>query len=189
MTVSKAGARLSDYMEAMQLWGRFVERGPAETNPSLKQIIPYCVLCSRDRVFLMRRRAGGGEQRLHDKLSLGVGGHINPVDSAGPTDSEGHDAVATLHRGLLRELHEELWIEAPPQPVCLGVLNDDSNEVGQVHLGIVFRLDVEDSDVRVREHDSLEGSFVTVTELNAVRSRLETWSQLVAATLWPTSPS
>ena len=169
----------SIYVAAMRRWGRFVVRAEAEENPEWKQIIPYCLLAAGDRVFLMRRRRGGGEARLHDKYSLGVGGHINPVDAE--ASSEAGDVLTAA---LRRELSEELWLDQPASPRLIGVLNDDSDPVGQVHLGIVYRLEVDESKVAVREHDALEGRFVEPAGVVAVMDRLESWSRMLAASLW-----
>jgi len=170
----------SVYVEAMRRWGRFVPRVDAEENPAWKQIIPYCLLVSAGQIFLMQRRRGGGEARLHDKLSLGVGGHINPVDSEETTDAG--EIMATA---LRRELREELWLAPGGQvPECIGVLNDDSDPVGQVHLGMVYRLEVEAANVTVREHESLEGQFVEPGAVFEALDRLESWSRMLATSLW-----
>ena len=154
--------------------GFFVEREHAETNPSLKQVIPYGVVCCDDRVLLVRRLGRGNEARLHDKLSIGIGGHINPVDADG-----GREAL--LGAATLRELEEELHIEGTYTIQAVGVLNDDSNPVGAVHAGLVQVVRVRGS-VSIRETDQLEGELVTTDELRerlAGGARFETWSQLL----------
>lgn len=146
--------------------GRFVPRADAETDPSLKQIIPYLVLRDADAYFLMKRTTAGGDARLHDRYSIGVGGHLNPGD-------------VDVHGGLLREWAEEIEADFLPDFRPVGLLNDDTNEVGAVHLGIVFLADVAGRAVGVRETDKLTGSFAMPSEVAAVRDRLETWSELV----------
>lgn len=168
------GGGIEATFETVSAFGRFLPRSEAEEDPSFKQIIPYCVVQHRQDVFLMRRKPGGGERRLHDKLSIGVGGHVNPVDA------EGDDLSRAVLRGLDRELREELRLSSPSQRSCLGLLNDDSNAVGRVHLGIVFRLELERPSVEVRERHSLEGDFVPRSTLPARRDRMETWSGLLA---------
>jgi predicted NUDIX family phosphoesterase len=157
--------------------GFFVERRHAELDSTMKQIIPYCVVARGQDVFLTRRLAAGGEARLHGKRSIGIGGHVNPVDGVG--GSEGGDV---LREGLRRELDEELVIGGSWNSRPVGILNDDSTDVGSVHLGLVSVVDV-DGDVAVRETEALEGEFVGVDELERLcreeRGSFETWSALV----------
>lgn len=166
---------VEEVLDAITAWGRFVPRGEAESDPSLKQIIPYCVVGHQGEIFLMRRKRGGAESRLHDKLSLGVGGHVNPVDV--PPDG---DLRRSVVRALEREIDEELRVDSPSRKTCLGILNDDSNAVGQVHLGFIYCLELERPVVAVREEESLEGKFVGKTDLLAVQDRMETWSRILA---------
>src|SRR6185436_19800198 len=137
------------------------ERRHAEIDAALKQIIPYCVVArvrGGDReVFLTRRTTKGGDARLFGKRSIGIGGHLNPVD--GP-----EAAADVLALGLRREIEEELSFEGPRTVRAIGVLNDDSTDVGSVHFGLVHVVRAE-GDVRVRETDMLSGGFVSVAEL------------------------
>jgi predicted NUDIX family phosphoesterase len=149
--------------------GRYLDRPIAEADPSHKQLIPYVVVRDGDAVFLMHRTDAGGDPRLHGKASIGVGGHLNPVD-------EGEDA---LMAGLRREWAEEVQADWEPEFKLVGLLNDDSNPVGSVHLGIVFEVEAHGRPVDVREHDKLVGGFAGADELAASWDRLETWSQLV----------
>ncbi len=123
--------------------------------------------------FLMERTTAGGDPRLHRKASIGVGGHLNPVDA-------GEDP---LQGGLRREWAEELEADWEPQFDLLGLLNDDTNPVGSVHLGVVFQVEAAGRPVRVRETDKLTGRMADASEVAAAWERLETWSQLVAAAL------
>ncbi len=150
--------------------GTYLDRPAAERDPTHKQLIPYVVVTDGDRVFLMHRTDAGGDPRLHGRASIGVGGHLNPVD-------DGEDA---LMAGLRREWSEELDAAWEPEFELLGLLNDDTNPVGAVHLGVVFRVDVAGRPVEVRERDKLVGGFATATEVGQAADRLETWSRLVA---------
>lgn len=85
---------------AMSLEGSFLPRPQAEEDPSYRQIIPYALVRHAQKFFLMRRTKGGGEARLHNLYTLGVGGHINPEDVGGNPVLE----------GLRRELLEEVGI-------------------------------------------------------------------------------
>lgn len=153
--------------------GRYLDRPAAEDDPTHKQLIPYVVVRDAERVFLMHRTDAGGDPRLHGKASIGVGGHLNPVD-------EGDDALMS---GLRREWLEELEADWEPEFELIGLLNDDSNPVGAVHLGVVFSVEANGRPVDVREHDKLVGGFAGTDELAASWPRLETWSQLVADAL------
>lgn len=149
---------------------QFTPRPEAENDPSKKQIIPYVTLCRGDEVFYTRRLKKGGEARLHGLISLGIGGHIN--DEA---DGDGEDILA---RGLARELAEEVFIEKSGALTPRGIINDDTNEVGSVHLGLFYTLEVE-GEVSVREQHKLEGFWAKRTELPALQEEMETWSQFV----------
>lgn len=150
--------------------GRFVDRPVAEVSPAFKQLIPYVVVRDGDGVFLMERTDAGGDPRLHGKASIGVGGHLNPVD-------EGADSLTD---GLRREWAEELVAEWEPEFALVGLLNDDSNPVGSVHLGVVFEVNAAGRSVDVREREKLTGRFASVAEVRAAWDRMETWSRLVA---------
>ncbi len=146
--------------------GRFAPRPSMEVDPAFKQVIPYLVLRDGPRWFLMQRTRGGADRRLHDRWSIGVGGHLNPGD-------------VDVHGGLAREWREELVADFEPDYRFVGLLNDDTTEVGQVHLGVVFVADAGGRPVAVRETDKLSGGFAPAGSVRAVRDRLETWSQLV----------
>lgn len=162
---------------ALVAHGQFLDRPIAEQNASFKQLIPYVVVRDRGLVFLMERTDAGGDPRLHHKASIGVGGHLNPVD----------DGEDPLHVGLRREWAEELVAGWEPEFRLVGLLNDDSNSVGSVHLGVVFEVEADGRPVDVRERDKLSGRMVTRVEVLGAWERLETWSQLVAERLL-TSP-
>ncbi len=167
-----SGAERERVLARIREHGFFVERRHAERDPSLKQVIPYALFEREGEVFLMRRLGKGGEARLHGKLSVGVGGHINPVDGA----------ADPLEAGLRREVEEEVEVEGAWEATPAGVLNDDSTAVGAVHFGLVYRVRAP-GVVRVREKDALEGSFTPREEvlrlLREERPRFETWSALL----------
>lgn len=146
--------------------GGFVSRAAAEVDPTIKQIISYLVLRDGDRVFLMKRTRAGGDARLHDRYTIGVGGHLNPGD----------DSILS---GLRREWVEEIDADFVPAFEFVGLLNDDTVAVGLHHLGIVYAADVAGKPVAVKEVEKLSGSFETVVAIRAVYERMETWSQLV----------
>ncbi|CAN5198546.1 hypothetical protein BH23CHL9_BH23CHL9_04020 [soil metagenome] len=172
--IRKAHARtLPELRVAVARHGLYLDRLAAEEHRGFKQLIPYVVVRDGESVFLMHRTDAGGDARLHGRASIGVGGHLNPVD-------EGKDA---LMAGLRREWSEELEADWEPEFELLGLLNDDSNPVGAVHLGVVFTVQAAGRPVAVREHDKLTGAFAGADALAASWDRLETWSELVAIEL------
>lgn len=151
----------------------FLPRGAAEEDPTHKQLIPYLVLRHGHRVLCYTRGKAGGEARLHAKMSIGIGGHINDGD----THAE-HFDEASYFRAVERELHEELEIPGGYRQRIVALLNDDSNEVGRVHLGVVHLVTVESPDIRPREDAIRDLAFLTAEELAPLRERLESWSQI-----------
>ena len=166
---------LESFERAVVEYGFFVERPRAEVEPAWKQVIPYTALVRGDDVFLVRRLSQGGEVRLHDKLSIGIGGHINPVDL--PQDGARNPIAAATQR----ELEEELEIEGTWTSTPLGILNDDTNPVGAVHVGFVQVVHLT-GDASVRETDQLEGDWTSLEELVRLAesdTNFETWSSLL----------
>lgn len=170
---------LADLGAAVAERGSYLDRALAEEDPRFKQLIPYVVVTDRASVFLMHRTDAGGDARLHGKASIGVGGHLNPVDA-------GEDPLLA---GLRREWAEELDARWAPDFELIGLLNDDTNPVGAVHLGVVFRVEAAGRRVDVREHDKLVGGFATREEVAGAWDALETWSQLVVRALGLGAPS
>ena len=159
----------------------FQPRGPMETDPSFKQLIPYVLLEWTDEngevsLFTYTRGGGSGEARLHAKRSVGIGGHISQEDAA-----DGADPYTT---GMQRELAEEIKLDSGYSETREGLIYDPSNEVGQVHLGVVHRFVLESPQVKSNEADLAEGGFVSVAELKNDLDRLETWSQLAIKALY-----
>lgn len=151
----------------------FMDRDAAEDDPGHKQLIPYCVFRCGERILHYTRGKAGGESRLHAKISVGVGGHINPVDMEG-----GRTGADTYHAAVTREIEEELELPADHAHRIIALLNDDSNPVGQVHLGIVHLVDLPSEAVFSREDALLDLGFSSLEELNGpLFERLESWSQ------------
>ena len=183
-----------DLLDRFWRQGFFVDRPQAEANPEWKQPIPYCAVVRGDEVFCVERTSKQSEQRLHGLLSIGLGGHVNPDDETSSGSREptgGHRFGPALHR----ELDEELvmpWPHCQP-PRFLGLLNDDSNAVGQVHIGLVFAVDVAPTcgdlqggvpEVAVRETRKMRGGFARLAALESLwqdPTRFESWSRLILA--------
>jgi predicted NUDIX family phosphoesterase len=150
----------------------FMDRAEAEEDPSFKQLIPYCVFRHGERILHYTRGKSGGESRLHAKISVGVGGHINPVDA-----DSGRTGPEVYHAAVARELEEELELSGGQSQRIIGLLNDDSNPVGRVHLGIVHLIDLESDAVSSREDALANLGFSPLADLNDGQfERLETWS-------------
>jgi len=154
---------------------RFMPRSQAEHDPSFKQIIPYVIMTHAGKYLSYVRGRRAGETRLAAKRSIGIGGHINPIDA------DNSLLFAYLRDNYLtavqREVAEEVCVETAYSDRIAALLNDDSNEVGSVHLGIVHCWTLDEPKVTKREQMITQMAFLTPDELHEVRDTLETWSQ------------
>ena len=158
-----------------------VGENSCEENPTVQQIIPYMVLRSQDgRVFCYSRGKGGAEEKLHAKMSIGIGGHI---DSQAPS---GQPNKAWFVQEAYRELREEVGVVHNPRMIFDGLIfdrlrdheDDGKTYVGQVHVGLLTVIDCEPAQLGQAEADIIiAGEWVTLEELEARRERLEFWSQ------------
>lgn len=151
----------------------FLARDNAEDDPGHKQIIPYAIFRHGDRFLHYVRGGAGGEKRLAAKGSIGIGGHVNAEDA-----EQSHLDKDTYTIGVEREIDEELNIAGRHDQRIVALLNDDSNEVGQVHLGVVHLFELETDEVTSNEAPITELGFFTIEELEARREQMETWSQI-----------
>ena len=165
------------YLRAIFVSGvpRFMVRSQAEQDPAYKQLIPYVIMSCRGRYLSYVRGRRAGETRLAGLRSIGIGGHINPVDDMPLFNADFRDAYLT---GVDREVAEEVELEAAHSESVIALLNDDSNEVGQVHLGIVHLWELQAPTVRKREQMITQMAFMSPAELQEVVDTLETWSSL-----------
>jgi predicted NUDIX family phosphoesterase len=163
------------YLDAILSRGNnlFLARSRAENDPSHKQIIPYVLLAHGDKVLCYVRGKKAGEQRLVAKGSIGIGGHMNETDESLFALDE-----AAYRAGVAREVGEEISIQSKFEDRIVALLNDDSNEVGQVHLGIVHVFQLVEPKVKKNEPMITELTFLSREELMARRDSLETWSQI-----------
>lgn len=151
----------------------FIPRDDAEEDPGYKQIIPYAIFRYEDRYLHYVRGGGSGEKRLAAKGSIGIGGHINAEDY----HAQSHLDKDTYTIGVEREIDEELNLTGPLTQRIVALINDDSNPVGQVHLGVVHLFDLSSPEVTSNEDNITELAFLSLDDLTARRDRLETWSQ------------
>lgn len=168
------------YLDALLSRGNnlFLPRSQAETDPTHKQIIPYALIVHGDRVLHYVRGKKAGEQRLVSKGSIGIGGHMNDTDESLFAWDE-----AAYRAGVEREVNEEITISSSFDDRIVALLNDDSTEVGSVHLGIVHVFQLAEPNVEKRESMITNLSFLTRDELVSRRDSLETWSQLCVDSL------
>jgi predicted NUDIX family phosphoesterase len=158
----------------------FIPRIEAENDPSYKQLIPYVVMTHGGKYLCYVRGKGVDEARLAQKVSIGIGGHINPCDA---TDMENWSIKEVYDNAVVREVGEEVLVGASHDDRIVALINDDSNEVGQVHLGIVHLWRLAAPRVEKREEDILELRFMSVHELHLIEDRMESWSKLLLADL------
>ncbi|MEI8289371.1 MAG: hypothetical protein WCH99_07845 [Verrucomicrobiota bacterium] len=151
----------------------FMPRAQAETNPQFKQVIPYVIVTDGKNILHYVRGKKAGEQRLVAKGSIGIGGHINDED---------HTLFAfglqAFQDAVRREVCEELSVAGEFNAVPVGLINDDSTEVGSVHFGVVHVLRCQPEQVKKNEQVITQMEFVHIDELKAKRDQMETWSQL-----------
>ena len=151
----------------------FLQRAEAEMNPAYKQIIPYALIAFENTVVYYVRGKKAGEQRLVAKGSIGIGGHMNETDeSLFAMDEDAYRA------GVEREVNEEIKIDTSFEDRIVALLNDDSTEVGRVHLGIVHLFKLKEPKVQKREAMITGLTFLTKDQLLDRRTTLETWSQI-----------
>ena len=165
------------YLERIFVPGvpRFMPRSQAEHDPSFKQIIPYVIMTHQGKYLSYVRGKRAGESRLAAKRSIGIGGHINPIDADNsPLFAYLYDNYLTA---VQREVAEEVCVETAYRDCVVALLNDDSNEVGSVHLGIVHCWNLAAPKVAKREQMITQMTFMTADELHETRDSLETWSQ------------
>ena len=168
------------YLNALLSRGNnfFIPRAAAENDPAHKQIIPYAIIACGDRILHYVRGKKAGEQRLVAKGSIGIGGHMNDEDeSLFAWDEKAYRA------GVEREVSEEIKIETNFEDRIVALLNDDTTEVGRVHLGIVHVFRLIEPKVEKREAMITSLAFLTKDELRARRDILETWSQICVDSL------
>ena len=164
----------------------FMDRKKAEKDPSHKQIIPYVIFKHDDKYLSYIRGKEGGEVRLIGGRSIGIGGHINPIDfnekwedhGSGQKDSVFWDYIPAYKNAVDREVSEEVVIKSAYTDQIVALINDDSNEVGSVHLGVVHLRTLALPEIASNEPMISNLTFMTLPELINVRDTLETWSSI-----------
>lgn len=151
--------------------GEYRSREKVETDPGFKQLIPYVFMTGGSSVFVYRRLEGGGEKRLHNLVSLGVGGHVNFLHE---------DPDVCWFMNVAKEIHEELHLSSPYSLHPVGILNEDITDVCQVHLGLVYEARVHDPEqVEVKEKHELEGGWYRGEDVEELYPHMEEWSKIL----------
>jgi predicted NUDIX family phosphoesterase len=164
----------SDVLNRIVQNGLFRKRSELEENPTFKQIIPYAIISNKESFYLFTRISRQAEKRLHNKLHLGVGGHMNPGSS-----------MDTGEQYLLHELKRELFEEVKLLNGCLiediefiGFINDDSIPVGSVHIGLLYNIHVSNKDVVINETDKMTAVWIDKPDLAEYYAEMETWTKI-----------
>ncbi|MBD3273408.1 hypothetical protein GF385_03615 [Candidatus Dependentiae bacterium] len=156
------------YQKLIEKNQQFLWRSEMETNPNYKQIIPYLVFNFEDKYFLMQRKSSASEARLQNKYSLGIGGHIRKEDIKD----------LNIFNWAKREFNEEIEYHGNFEIEPIGILNDDSNDVGKVHTGFVFLLKGESNKIKIRS-ELKSGTLLNLNQLSKFYKNMENWSKLV----------
>ena len=164
----------SDILKRIVQNGVFRKRKELEEDPSYKQIIPYAIISNSESFYLFKRTSKQTEKRLHNKLTLGVGGHMNPRDTTEPKDQY-----------LINELKREFFEEVKLLNGCLiediefiGFINDDSISVGSVHIGLLYNIHVSNKDVVINETDKMTAEWIDKPDLAEFYEGMETWTKI-----------
>ena len=154
--------------------GLFFRRSELEEDDSFKQVIPYAIISNKDSFYLFRRTSGQTEKRLHNKFSLGVGGHMNPDDS-----------MESKEQYFIDELKRELFEEIKLLNGCLiediefiGFINDDTIPVGRVHVGLLYNIHVSNKEVYINETDKMTAVWIDKSNLAEFYRGMETWTKI-----------
>jgi predicted NUDIX family phosphoesterase len=176
MTYKKKGLirENSEVLKKIVQNGLFLRRSELEEDPSFKQIIPYAIISNKDSFYLFRRTSEQTEKRLHNKFSLGVGGHMNSDDS-----------MVSKEQYLIDELKRELYEEVKLLNGCLiediefiGFINDDTIPVGSVHIGLLYNIHVSNKEVYINETDKMTADWIDKSNLAEFYKGMETWSKI-----------
>jgi predicted NUDIX family phosphoesterase len=175
----------NDVLKKIVQKGQFRKRQELEEDPSFKQIIPYAIIsnkeidcngnCEKQSFYLFKRTSNQTEKRLHNQLTLGVGGHMNPGKLV---ESEEQYVINELKRELFEEVNllNECSIDSIE---FIGFINDDTISVGKVHIGLLYNINLSDKDVRIRETDKMTAEWIEKQNLPAYYERLETWTKII----------
>ena len=186
MTYRKKGLikENSEVLKRIVQNGLFLRRSELEEDPSFKQLIPYAIISNKEpkrsgvrqsqSFYLFKRTSKQTEKRLHNKFSLGVGGHMNPNDS-----------MESKEQYLIDELKREIYEEVKLLNGCLiediefiGFINDDTISVGSVHIGLLYNIHVSNKEVYINETDKMTADWIDKPNLAEFYEGMETWTKI-----------
>ncbi len=162
------------FIDFAESHAEYVLRSEAEEDESKKQIIAYLLIRYGDKVFMTRRLKAQSEARLHDRRSVGIGGHVNTTDGS-------KNAVLA---GLKRELHEEVKIPDNYEMKFLGIINDNSTSVGKVHTGLCYEIILPSPSCEILETEKMAGEWANEDKIKEVFDSFENWSKIVLNTVF-----
>ena len=171
-----------DYLHIINHRKEFHPRSVMETNPTYKQIIPYLIFTHDNHYFLMQRKSDASETRLRNKLTLGIGGHIRQEDMSSYAEASKDKQENALFTWALREFHEEVEYAGKVSVTPLGIINDDSNDVGKVHIGFALLLRGDSPAIKVKS-ELKHGELVSLDHCITMKQDMESWSQFVVDAL------
>ena len=164
----------SDVLKRIVQNGLFRKRNELEEDPSFKQIIPYAIISYKESFYLFQRTSKQTEKRLHNKFSLGVGGHMNPSNS-----------MESKEQYLIDELKREFFEEVKLLNGCfiediefIGFINDDTISVGSLHIGLLYNIRVSNKDVYINETDKMTADWIEKLNLAEFYEGMETWTKI-----------
>lgn len=167
--------KIAYYLGRIEKYSIFMKRFLVENDQNYKQIIPYLVIKFKNKYFMFQRFPIGAEDRLFHKYSVGIGGHINEKDVKKNKN--------LIYSGLKREFNEELIYRGKLKSKIIGCINNDFDDVGKVHFGIIYLIEIESSDIEVREKSKMEGKLVNKKDLLKYKNKMERWSQIIITNL------
>lgn len=162
--------RIETYLHAIKKNLTFVRRIKAEQDVSYKQLIPYVILHCKGSFFSYRRGKKLSEERLKGNCSIGIGGHISRKDE--------NLFISEYKEAMYREVMEEVNVRSDYDDYEVALINDDSNDVGRVHLGIVHIFDLKEPNVSKKEISINEPKFLNKQDLIINQNDYENWSQI-----------
>jgi predicted NUDIX family phosphoesterase len=164
---------LADILPDIEDTAQYLRRGDVENDYNYLQIIPYCIIVDNEQeTIFVTHRVSGGDNRLLNQYSIGAGGHIREPEK--------------ILDGIERELREEVGLESGEYDIDIfGAIQSAITDVDRVHLAITCFIEPEQSSIsKIRcLEDELEGQWMTLDEIDDIYNQLESWSQIVFATI------
>ena len=165
---------INSYLDIIKENMEFKPRYLMEEDLAFKQVIPYIIFQANNKIFVMQRQDKASEQRLKNKFSIGIGGHIRISDVHS-------DSIIDWAR---REFHEEVIFNDHFDAKIIGLVNDESNFVGKVHIGIVILMVSQSENIKIRS-ELKSGQLVAIQDLYKYVDDMENWSQIIINEFWP----